>query len=150
MSYLGPGFDWGAGGRKPSKIGFGRIDRLKTPDLSIIHDLPDDDPTIMDKRDRVFDVTEIEAAWPLVQHSPPQALRRARMGPADHRSGALRFLLLTASCSSGMTKARWRDDLMNEVWHSHVKNTRGSGTERIDPLPPSRAVIRLLKSLTGF
>jgi integrase len=152
LSYLAPVLDWASHrGRKFGKIGAGRPIRLNAPELRRIHDPATDDPTIVGKRERVLNIDEIAAIFPLLRYPAPQEIRRRNMLPEnDYGPVAMRFMLLTLARREEVAAARWQDiDFTNGVWIKHeVKDTTGAG--RSQRLPLSYAALELLKQLQGL
>ncbi|WP_373236466.1 tyrosine-type recombinase/integrase [Cohaesibacter celericrescens] len=151
MTYLSRVLDWAAHrGKDFIKLGAGRPVSLNVPDMKKISDPSSSDPTITGRRDRVLDVYEIRAIYPLLSYPPHLTLRRQNI-PLEKDFGpiAMMFLLLTVSRREEVANARWSHiNFENGVWFKPEVKEKNVGV-RSQHLPLSTAAVNLLRSLPG-
>lgn len=149
LAYLAPVCDWAAHRGSYAKVGAGRPEKLKAPDVHLVHDPATGDPSIKGIRDRVLSENELASVLPLLTYPVILQLRRRNVAPEkDFGPIAMRFLFLTLCRVSEVSNARWRDiDFRSGVWKRRVKATEGG--DRDDYLPLSQAALNLLNELPG-
>ena len=148
MAYLATPLHWAAHRGRYRRIGAGRYPKLNAPDIRLVVDPAQDDPTLEGCRTRVLTIPEFVAIYPLLRYPRPAEIIRNGVKPEDDYGFiALRFVLLTAARISEVAEMTWAEvDWLNGVWIK--SNVKGHGAKRrTQALPLSDAALDLLRSL---